>query len=126
MRHGEPVPPVISRRKLLEMTGLGFGTVALTSLLQADQDRRIYNDLRPRPGHFTGTAKAVIQLMQNGGPSQMDLFDPKPELTKRSGQPHPHGVETFQPNNRNILLGSPYKFQKHGQSGMEMSEVIPQ
>ena len=124
----------ISRRELLQATGLGFGQLALTYLLhapgldasEAHSSVPVFNDLRPRRPHFPAKAKAVIQLMQNGGPSQMDLFDPKLELTKRSGQPHPHGVETFQPNNRNILLGSPYKFQKHGQSGMEMSEVIPQ
>ena len=126
MRYGEPGPQVISRRKLLEMTGLGFGTVALTSLLQADQDRRIYNDLRPRPGHFTGTAKAVIQLVQVGGPSQMDLFDPKPELTKRAGQPHPNGVEIHQPNNKNVLLPSPFQFKRYGQSGMELADIMPQ
>src|SRR6266481_4668400 len=126
MRYGEPGPRVISRRKLLEMTGLGFGTVALTSLLQADQDRRIYNDLRPRRGHFTGTAKAVIQLVQVGGPSQMDLFDPKPELTKRAGQPHPNGVEIHQPNNKNVLLPSPFQFKRYGQSGMELADIMPQ
>ena len=65
---------------------------------------RLFSDLRPRSGHFPGAAKAVIQLVQNGGPSQMDLFDPKPELTKRGGQPHPDGVEIHQPNNHNVLL----------------------
>src|SRR5437867_8880391 len=94
----------ISRRELLQATGLGFGQLALTYLLhapgldasEAHSSVPVFNDLRPRRPHFPGKAKAVIQLMQNGGPSQMDLFDPKPELTKRSGQPHPHGVETFQ------------------------------
>jgi hypothetical protein len=46
-------------------------------------------------------------MVQNGGPSQMDLFDPKPELSKRAGQPHPNGVEIHQPNNQNILMPSP-------------------
>jgi hypothetical protein len=55
----------------------------------------------------------------------MDLFDPKPELARRSGQPYPGPVETFQLNNKNILLGSPFRFQKYGQSGMDMSEIVP-
>ena len=64
-------------------------------------------------------------MVQNGGPSQMDLFDPKPELTKRAGQPHPDGVEIHQPNNQNILLPSSFQFSKHGQCGMELSEILP-
>ena len=118
-------PELISRRKLLEMSGLGLGTVALAGLLKADGDRRLYNDLKPREGHFPGTAKAVIQFVQNGGPSQMDLFDPKPELTKRAGQPHPDGVEIHQPRNTNALLASPFQFRKHGQSGIELGETLP-
>jgi uncharacterized protein DUF1501 len=118
--------PLISRRRLLAASGLGFGSLALADLLQADtpQQRRIPNDLSPRKGHFPGTAKSVIQLVQVGGPSQMDLFDPKPELTKRAGQPHPDGVEIHQPNNKNVLLPSPFQFQKHGQCGMELSEAF--
>ena len=87
---------------------------------------KLFSDLLPRKGHFPGSAKAVIQLVQNGGPSQMDLFDPKPELTKRGGQPHPDGVEIHQPNNHNVLLPSPFQFRRHGECGMEISEVLPQ
>ena len=67
----------------------------LTSLVKvADEDRRFYNDLRQRKGHFPGTAKAVIQFVQNGkAPARWTVFDPKPELTKWSGKPHPDGVE---------------------------------
>src|ERR1700675_4932738 len=105
-----PARRFVSRRELLAMSGLGLGTLAVESLLQAEathpisSNSLIHSDLRPRPGHFPGTAKAVIQMVQNGGPSQMDLFDPKPELTKRAGQPHPDGVEIHQPNNQNILM----------------------
>ena len=121
---------LISRRRLLEMSGLGFGTLALASLLDSEgllgaPSTPVYTDLRPRPGHFQGRAKAVIQLVQNGGPSQIDLFDPKPELARRAGQPHPDGVEIHQPNNLNILMPCPYQFSRHGQSGMEFSEVLP-
>ena len=91
--------PSLSRRQILELTSLGFGRVVLSHLL-ADAGVAtgaaspgapvpVYNNLRARKGHFPGQAKAVIQLIQNGGPSQMDLFDPKPMLAKMAGQPHP-------------------------------------
>src|SRR5262245_22685649 len=119
---GEP----ISRRKLLAISGLGFGTIALSSLLKADEQVHLYSDLKARDGHFPATAKAVIQLMQNGGPSQMDLFDPKPELTKWAGKPHPQGVEISAGHNTNILLASPFQFRRYGQSGIELGETLPQ
>ena len=76
---------IVSRRDLLRRTGHGLGMAALTSIMGADgllaTDNSI--DLRPKPTHFPAQAKAVIQLFQAGGPSQMDLFDPKPELQKR-------------------------------------------
>ncbi|MFN7924604.1 MAG: DUF1501 domain-containing protein [Bryobacteraceae bacterium] len=115
-------PSAISRRRLLEMTGLGFGTLALRSL----EGAAIPQDLAPRKPHFDPSAKAVIQIVHNGGPSQMDLFDPKPMLTKMAGKPHPDGVEIHQPNNANVLLPSPFQFQKHGQCGMEISEILPE
>ena len=90
--------------------GSGFGTIALAGLLEdsgllAGGHQQYGQDLKPRTGHFPAKAKAVIQLFQNAGPSQMDLFDPKPELTRRQGQPHPEEVETFQLGNKNVLLG---------------------
>ena len=124
----------ISRRELLELSGLGFGSLALSYLLGQSSLRAssnaattdiLFNDLKPRRPHFEGRAKAVIQLMQNGGPSQMDLFDRKPELNKRSGQNYSGDIEVFQPGNSNVLLGSPFEFKRHGQSGMEFSELIP-
>ena len=114
-----------SRRQLLERSCLGFGSIALADLLRGSPATTIYNDLRPRRTHFPAKAKAVIQLVQNGGPSQMDLFDPKPELTRLAGQPLPGGVEIHQPNNVNTLLASPFQFRKHGQCGMDISEMLP-
>jgi hypothetical protein len=123
-----------TRRELLQSMGSGFGTLALAGLLdhagllspaRAAEASRGANPLAPQQRHFPGRAKAVIQLCQNGGPSQMDLFDHKPELSARSGQPHPEQVEVFQLGNRNVLLGTPFKFSKRGQSGMEFSELIP-
>lgn len=123
-----------TRREMLQSIGGGFGTMALAGLLEhagllntaaAADARAGGNALKPRQGHFPGKAKAVIQLCQNGGPSQMDLFDNKPELSKRSGQPHPEEVEVFQLGNKNVLMGTPFQFAKHGQCGMELSELIP-
>ncbi|MFM8286660.1 MAG: DUF1501 domain-containing protein, partial [Planctomycetaceae bacterium] len=127
-----------TRRELLQSIGGGCGTLALAGLLAPASfpapahgahshgaNSLGPNPLAPRNGHWPGRAKAVIQLCQNGGPSQMDLFDHKPELSKRSGQPHPDQVEVFQLGNKNVLLGTPFQFARHGQCGMEFSELIP-
>jgi hypothetical protein len=124
----------MSRRAFLWQSGLGIGTLALASLLRAEgllaseaaAPAAGGPDLRPRPGHFAAKAKAVILLMQSGGPSQVDLFDPKPELQKRSGEKHPGKVVSFQPGSEgNRLLGSPFKFHKHGRCGMDFVDLLP-
>jgi len=123
----------LTRREMLRQSGLAFGTLALAGILQdaellggdSEQTTGAARGLSPRHGHFRGRARAVIQLFQNGGPSQMDLFDPKPELTRRNGQPHPEEVETFQLNNKNVLLSTPFQFHHRGQIGVEMGETIP-
>ena len=116
----------VSRRQLLERTCLGFGSVVLADLLAATSTQvPVYNDLTARVPHFAPKAKAVIQLVQNGGPSQMDLFDPKPLLQRLAGKPLPGGVEIHQPNNINTLLPSPFEFRKYGQCGMDISERLP-
>lgn len=83
---------ILSRRELLERSGLGFGSMVLAWMFQQEQARAattapVRFDLTPKQPHFQPKAKAVIQLMQNGGPSQMDLCDPKPLLTKLNGHP---------------------------------------
>jgi hypothetical protein len=126
----QPWQPLLTRRQLLEASGLGFGMTALGWLL-GDEARAAGAvshgaDLRPRPAHFAAPAKSVIMLMQNGGPSQMELFDPKPELNRRAGEVYNTKVEMFQAGSEaNKLLGTPFKFHPRGQCGMEMSEVIP-
>ncbi len=123
-----------SRRAFLEDASLGFGSLALAHLLQQetavarslDPDISPRIDLRARPGHFPAPARSVILLMQVGGPSQIDLFDPKPELRKRDGQIQPDNFETLQPGSENKkLMGSPFEFRPHGQCGMELSNLIP-
>src|SRR6266571_6437751 len=120
---------VFSRRRMLERSCLGFGSIVLADLLKADakfsSGVSVYSDLAARSTHFPAKAKAVIQLVQNGGPSQMDLFDPKPELTRLAGKPHPDGVEIHQPNNANILLPGQFEFKRYGQCGMDVSEALP-
>jgi hypothetical protein len=130
--HDDLIIGAITRREFLQRTGLGLGSLALACLLESEaaaapavSREGVYNDLRPRSGHFPGQARAVIQLNQEGGPSHVDLFDPKPELVRRNGQPHPHGVEAMSPANKNILMASPFRFRRHGQCGMELSELIP-
>jgi hypothetical protein len=125
--------PPLSRRALLEQSGLGFGSLALTWLLNSQDSlaattpagSQLGSGLRPTPGHFRARARSVIQLVQNGGPSQMDLFDPKPELQQHSGEVYKTKVETFQPGSEaNELMGSPFEFRKVGQAGMDFSEAL--
>jgi len=124
----------VSRRRLLELSSMGMGSFALAWLMQCDKllaaeagpRRERSLDLKPKPSDRPAKAKAVIMLVQNGGPSQMELFDPKPELNKRQGQTYGDRVETFQLGSEgNKLLGCPFKFHPAGRSGMLLSEAIP-
>jgi len=116
---------LISRRRLLEMSGLGVGSLAFAYLLHAEDRPKLGSDFCSKPGHFPAKARSVIQLVQNGGPSQMDLFDRKPELEKRNGQRYEQKVEMFQPGSEaNQLMTTPFEFKRHGQCGMELSEVL--
>jgi len=81
------------------------------------------NPLAPRPPHFPAKAKRVIHIFANGGPSQVDTFDPKPALTKYHGKPLPLDLKTERKTG--AAFGSPFKFQKYGQSGIEVSELFP-
>lgn len=124
-----PIGP-ISRRRMLQRASLGFGALALQYLMGTESAQsatpKALADLKPKAAHFPGRVKSVILLMQNGGPSQMDLFDPKPELKKRDGLVHDVRVEMFQKGSEdNKLLASPFEFKPRGHCGMEMSEVIP-
>ncbi|MDX1947298.1 MAG: DUF1501 domain-containing protein [Pirellulaceae bacterium] len=123
----------LSRRELLASLGGGFGTLALRGLLQqdaalaADAPASRDNPLAPRPPKFAAKAKSVIFLFMYGGPSHLDLFDPKPALEKWSGQPIPvfKQDDVFRKGSKNAALPSPYKFARHGESGMEISETFP-
>ncbi len=87
----------------------------------------IYN-LKPKLPHHTPKATSVIQLFMNGGPSQMDLFDPKPTLNAMDGQQFPGDVEAIgnqDAGDIGVMMGGQYKFARHGESGMWMADVLP-
>ena len=104
---------------------MGLGALALGELLQESATAApVGNPLLPKQPHFPAQAKHVIHLFMNGGPSQVDTFDPKPELQTRGGEKLPDGnLKTERPTG--ALYPSPYKFQKYGQSGIEVSEIFP-
>lgn len=111
------------RRAFLGKSVGGVGLLALSQLLS--QDRAEAGVRQQRQPHHAPTADAVICLFQHGGPSQMDLFDHKPELTKRHGQKYNGDLEVHFNNQQGNVLGSPFAFQPQGESGIELSEVLP-
>ncbi|HSH94433.1 MAG TPA: DUF1501 domain-containing protein [Roseimicrobium sp.] len=124
-----------SRRHFLQANAFGLGTMALASLLRDDGllaapvkpvlDNVRYDTLPKKP-HFEPRAKAMISLLMIGGPSQMDLFDPKPMLTKYHGQKFPGEIKYDNAAEASSkVFGSPWEFKKHGQCGMELSELLP-
>ena len=124
---------MLSRRDFFQRIGVGLGGMALADLLSRDlvagpvpESRTVQYDVLPKKPHFPPKAKRVILLFQNGGPSQVDLFDPKPELTKRDGQKPGDGyVNDVDAKKTGAWLGTPFHFAKHGQCGMELSELLP-
>ena len=121
----------LSRRWFLRDCGLGLAGIAANSLASraAQGAGESTNPLAPRQPHFPAKAKRVIYMFNAGAPSHLELFDPKPELTKRNGQLPPaellKGYRAAFINPNSALLGSKFKFERHGQCGMELSEVLP-
>jgi Protein of unknown function (DUF1501) len=119
----------ITRREMLHRSGMGFGALGLASLLASDglltaTPHANLSPLAPRQPHFPGKAKRVVHLFMNGGPSHVDTFDPKPALARYAGQVLPR------PNLRTerrtgAAFPTPYRFHKHGQSGIEVSDIFP-
>jgi hypothetical protein len=121
------IPAFRSRRDFLRLAGGGFGALAFSALLQAEEERTA-SPFAPKKPHFPAKAKAVIFLFMEGGPSSIDLFDPKPELTKRAGQKLPESfgrVITPMGTGGNTLLASKRKFAKHGKCGLDVSDWLP-
>lgn len=112
-----------TRREMLCRCANGFGGLALATLLA--EQARAEDPLAVRAPHFPAKAKSVIFLFMDGGPSQMDTFDPKPRLEKDHGKPIPFKTPTTVFNIGDRMLGSPYQFKQHGQSGAWVSEIFP-
>lgn len=128
--HGTDRNRHIARRWFLRECGVGLGGMALASLLpQTPAAAAISKPLAPRAPHFPAKAKRVIYLFMAGAPSHLDLFDNKPELARRSGTLPPasvlKGYRSAFINPNSALLGSKFKFAKYGQSGAELSELLP-
>lgn len=119
-----------SRRNFLRDCAGGIGTIALAHLLGIEgRTAEPVNPMAPKKPHFAPRAKNVIFLFMEGAPSQMDLFDPKPKLREWHGKPLPPSMTRdlklafIKPTAS--VLGSPFEFRRHGQSGMELSELLP-
>lgn len=110
----------LNRREILTRSGCGLGAVALSALL-ATESSAAEQPLAVREPHIPARAKRVIFLFMPGGPSQVDTFDPKPQLTKRNGEDSPK----LYLGQQRKLLASPWKFCKHGKCGLEVSELFP-
>jgi len=123
---------ITSRREMLARSGSGFGLLALTQLLASEaaadaapSPDRAADPFAVRQPHYAARAKRVIFLYMPGGPSHVDLFDPKPRLAKDNGKPLPFEKPRLERVKTGNLLASPWKFAKHGQSGTEVSELLP-
>jgi hypothetical protein len=117
--HSYALPP-LSRRAALGRIGCGFGMLGVANLMAAEST----SPLAPKPPHFPPKAKRVIFLFMNGGMSQVDTFDPKPMLDKHHGQPMPGGNLRTE-RKTGALMRSPFRFERHGRSGIEVSEIFP-
>ena len=132
-----PTPCGRSRREFLWEVGGGFAGLALidllsrdgffTSRLNAASTREAINPLAPKAPHFAAKAKHVVFLFMNGAPSHVDTFDYKPALSKFNGSPYKGDLQVGS-NGRPVgyLMQSPFEFNKHGASGIEISSLFPQ
>lgn len=117
-----PLFTMITRRALLQRSSLGLGSLALGNLLGLEGLKAQDNPLAPRGSHFPGKAKRVIHFFLNGGPSHIDTFDPKPLLQKYAGKPLANTLITERKTG--AAMPSPFKFQRYGESGIEVSELF--
>jgi len=133
MPHHEPrlEDAFLTRRDFLCRCGMGMGALGLATLMaqtglpgQEARAGEVVNPLAPKAPHFPARAKRVIHIFLNGGPSHVDTFDPKPALEKYANQPLPTGNLPTE-RKTGAAFPSPFKFQKHGQSGIEVSELFP-
>jgi len=114
---------MITRRKMLQQTGLGFGSIALMSMLT--EEARASNPLAAKRPHFPARAKRVIFLFMKGGPSQVDTFEYKPLLQRDHGKELPFDKPKVTFADTSNLLASPWKFKQYGECGHHVSELFP-
>ncbi|MCX6595396.1 MAG: DUF1501 domain-containing protein [Acidobacteria bacterium] len=122
--------PVRTRREFFTQAGSGLAGMALASMAGQDQAQaaKTVDPLSPKPGHHPAKAKSVIWLFMEGGPSHIDLFDPKPKINEMHGQPVPASygkLITAMGTASNTLMGSPRKWKQHGKSGLWVSDWYP-
>ncbi|MFP6676083.1 MAG: DUF1501 domain-containing protein [Pirellulaceae bacterium] len=110
---------------MLQQVGMGFGAVAFSGLLAEEGRAEGDGPFAVKPQHFPAKAKNIIYLYMDGGPSQVDTFDPKPELDKYNGKPFGMKIEPTQFDNVGKTLASPWKFAQHGESGIPVSSLFP-
>src|SRR5688572_14242213 len=115
----------LTRRKFLQRAGMGFGALSLATLFGESifapaeaVAAEMMNPLAPKKPHFPAKAKHVVHIFAQGAPSHIDTWDPKPALAKYDGQSIPG-------QGGGVAMASPFKFSKHGKSGIEVSEVFP-
>ena len=114
-----------SRRDMLQKSAIGFGATALAGMLGSARADSSTDPFAPKKAHFDAKARSVIFLYMDGGVSQVDSFDTKPELDKQNGKPFPTKTEPTQFNNIGNTLASPWKFKKYGQCGTPVSDLFP-
>ncbi len=120
------IPPPLTRRDMLRACANGFGAVALSALwYEQGLAAPAADPFAPRVPHFEPKAKNVIFLFMDGGPSQVDTFDPKPRLTREHGQPIKLKVPPTQFNNVGTVMQSPWAFRQYGESGIPVSDLFP-
>jgi hypothetical protein len=127
----DQLPSGLNRRDMLRRFASGFGMLGLAGLL-ADEVRAAavspesaLNPLAVKPSHYAARAKRIIFLFMSGGPSHVDLFDPKPRLARDNGKPLPFEMPKLVRTKTGNVLQSPFKFKKHGQAGIDVTDLLP-
>src|SRR4051812_19144476 len=124
---------IMTRRQALQNAAVGFGAVALNSILQNDRlygaesakARERFYDVLPKAPMFPARAKRVIFIYIGGGPSTIDMFDPKPALMRFDGKPAPFEIKGRALNGSQQIMASPWKFANCGNNGRQVSELLP-
>src|SRR3954467_7226795 len=117
------LPAPLTRRAAISRLGGTLGAIGLGAML-AESPAAQAADVAAMRTHFAPRAKRVIHLFMNGGPFQGDFFDPKPALNRYAGQ-RPAAVELRTENQTGGLMPVPFRYRRHGQSGLEISELLP-